>query len=95
MVSEDTPSCVFVGALATEGCRVGATAHHTGSMCLQDDFAKCKNCRHNLWTLHFIFTKKERILSPRQSYCRLKVEKLRHVVETSYFCSAGCSPPAG
>lgn len=81
--------------------------HHAGWMCLLDDFAKCKNCRHNLWTLHFIFTKKERIVSPRQSFKLLqtwfffslflkwlKVEKLRHFVET-YFCSAGCSPPVG
>lgn len=31
----------------------------------------CKNCRHHFWTLHFIFTKKERILSARQSYYTL------------------------
>lgn len=47
--------------------------HHPShrSMCLLDDFAKWKNSRHHFWTLHFIFTKKERILSVRQSYYTL------------------------
>lgn len=80
--------------------------HHTGWMCLLDDFAKCKNCRHyGLFTLFLLRKREFEARGSPLSYYRhdffflflkwLKVEKLRHVVETCYFCSAGCSPPVG